>query len=149
MILRAVPEDHSALSELTKKSKAHWGYSAAQMAEWDALLTITPEYISQNITYKLVLEAKLTGYYSFLSSDTEIIILDNLFIDPEFMGKGYGKLLLDDAIKKVRNMGYKSTKLEADPNAECFYHRFGFVTTGQAETSIPGRFLPIMELEIQ
>lgn len=148
MILQAVPEDHAALSILTKKSKAYWGYNAAQMAEWDAQLTITPDYISENIVYKLVLEEKLTGYYSFLSSDNETITLDNLFIAPEFMGKGYGKILLDDAIEKARNVGFKTITLEADPNAEVFYSRFGFVTTGQAETSIPGRFLPIMELAI-
>lgn len=94
------------------------------------------------------MEEKLTGYYSFLSSDNETIILDNLFIDPEFMGKGYGKLLLADALERASDLGSKTIILEADPNAEMFYTRFGFVTTGQGETSVPGRFLPIMELAI-
>ena len=36
--------------------------------------------------------------------------------------------------------------LDADPNAESFYARFGFTQVGQLQSSIKDRFLPIMEL---
>ncbi|MGV3459521.1 MAG: GNAT family N-acetyltransferase [Flavobacterium sp.] len=148
MIVRATAEDHVSLSILTKRSKAYWGYSAEQMAQWDSQLTITPEYISANETYILVSGEKTAGYYSLHKSDTHTIILDNLFVDPEFIGKGHGKLLLADAVERARGMGFKTIALEADSNAESFYRRFGFITAGQAKTSVPGRLLPVMQLQV-
>lgn len=146
MIIRAIPEDHEALTTLTKKSKAFWGYGAELLAQWDTVLTITPDYISENETYKLVEQNTIIGYYSFLVADAQTITLDNLFIDPEFMGKGNGKLLLEDAIDRARGLDFKAIILESDVNAAAFYSRFGFVISGQVETSVAGRFLPLMKL---
>jgi len=39
-------------------------------------------------------------------------------------------------------------RLEADPNATNFYLKMGFKIIEQKESSIPNRFLPIMEKDL-
>lgn len=149
MIVKAEPQDCNALTILTKKSKAYWGYSEELLAQWDAQLTITADYISNNAVYKLVADGSIIGYYSLLKSDTDTIRLDNLFIDPDYIGKGHGKALMHHAISQARVQNYSAITLDADPNAESFYKNFGFNTISQIATSMPDRFLPVMQLSLQ
>jgi N-acetylglutamate synthase-like GNAT family acetyltransferase len=44
-IRRATADDADALSDLAHRAKAHWGYPAHWMREWDAQLTIIPGYL--------------------------------------------------------------------------------------------------------
>lgn len=148
-IEKANSDDHKILTEITKKSKAFWGYSEEQMAQWEEVLTITKEYIQTNFAYKLINESEVIGYYSYFNTETYIVKLDNLFVLPEYIGKGFGNYLMDDFLNRIKeNDHIKKVLLDADPNAEKFYQKFGFTTIGQLETSIKNRFLPIMELKL-
>ena len=148
-IEKANSNDHEILTEITKKSKAFWGYSEEQMTQWNDALTITKEYIQTNFAYKLTKENQVIGYYSYFNSEAAIIKLDNLFVLPEYIGKGFGNQLMQDFLNRIKeNRDIKKIVLDADPNAEKFYQKFGFKTIGQLETSIKNRFLPIMELNL-
>lgn len=74
--------------------------------------------------------------------------LNFLFIEPKYIGKGYGKILMLDLISRIKSNKFESITLDADPNAGRFYKNFGFNVIGKLETSIKDRYLPIMELEI-
>jgi predicted N-acetyltransferase YhbS len=65
---------------------------------------------------------------------------------PDFIGKGLGKMLLNDFFIRMKNSDVQKVILNSEPNAEDFYIKFGFVKVGQMETSIKNRYLPIMEL---
>ncbi len=143
-IERAIPTYHTSLTTITKQSKGIWGYSVQQMADWDEALTILPKYIAENETLKLVSGKKIIGYYSVLKIDAKILKLDNFFILPEAMGQGCGSLLLTYLFEKASEENFDCITLDADPNAEAFYLKFGFSTVGQVETSTPGRYLPQM-----
>lgn len=144
-IEKAKPSDHEILTAITKQSKAYWGYSTEQMEDWNTLLTITPDYLANSEAWKLVSGGEIIGYYSIFEVDPQSLKLDNLFILPEFIGKGLGKKMMEDLFEKAALNNYSSITLDADPNAESFYRRFGFVTIGQIETSVPNRFLPVMK----
>lgn len=148
MILPAQPTDHLHLTQLTQQSKGHWGYTKEQLKKWAADLTITSEYITEHIVFKLVEENAIKGYYSLLHQDSKTIELDNLFIHPTVIGKGYGSVLLKDALERSRNKGYEKMILYADPHATDFYLKKGVAIIGQFETSIPDRYLPIMEQQL-
>jgi GNAT superfamily N-acetyltransferase len=148
VILKATLDNAEVLTEITKKSKAHWGYSNEQLEEWSQILTVTPEYIKANPVYKLVVDNFIAGYYSYINQSTNEVLLDNLFVLPSYIGRGYGKFLLTDFINRVKTEGIKKIVLEADPNAEMFYSNFGFVRTGEIVTGVKDRYLPIMELNI-
>jgi GNAT superfamily N-acetyltransferase len=145
-IKEAIPNDHEILTEITKKSKAYWGYSNEQIEIWSEFLTVSKEYIETNPVYNLVIGDKIIGYYSFFHESENTIKLDNLFLLPEFIGKGLGKILMNDFLSRLKNIDVQKVILNSEPNAEAFYTKFGFVKVGQIETSIKERFLPIMEL---
>lgn len=144
-IERAIPEDHTLLTVITKKSKAFWGYDEQQMERWNDLLTITSDYILKNETYKLLLENEIIGYYSLLKIDPQTLKIDNLFISPEFIGNGLGKKLMADVFEKAKLNNYTSVILDSDPNAEGFYSHLGFIKIDQVKTSVKNRFLPVMK----
>ncbi len=146
-IKRALPSDHSVLTEITMDGKAFWGYSKQQLSTWENDLTITEEYLLENETYKLILNHEIIGYYSFLKLSENHLKLDYLFLFQNFIGKGFGQLLLNDFLERAKRMNIIDIILEADPNAENFYKKFGFVTYDQRESSINGRFLPQMKLD--
>ena len=147
-IIKANTHDYRVLTDITKKSKAYWGYSDEQMRKWSDLLTITEEYIQNNEVYKLIIKQSIVAYYSYFEIEKDSVRLDNLFVSAENIGKGYGKLLMNDFILKIKKSEAKRIILDADPNAQKFYESFGFLKIGEIETSIKDRFLPIMELKL-
>jgi ribosomal protein S18 acetylase RimI-like enzyme len=140
--------DNQILTEITKKSKAHWGYSEEQIEKWSPFLTISEEYIQTNSVYKLTQDNHIIGYYSYFNNEDNSITLDNLFITPKFIRIGLGKLLMDDFINRMKNTICKKIILHADPNAEGFYQKLGFQKTGEFQTSIKNRIMPIMEMNL-
>jgi GNAT superfamily N-acetyltransferase len=147
-IIKADIADSEILTTITKKSKAYWGFSEEILKEWEDLLTITEDYIENNEVHKLVENGQFIGYYSYFSTDQNTVVLDNMFILPEFIGKGFGKVLMNHFLANIAQRGFNKITLEAEPNAENFYKTFGFETIGHLESSIKGRYLPIMELPI-
>ena len=146
-IERANIDDNEILSEITKKSKAFWGYSEEQIIEWNDNLTISKNYIESNATFKLLDENRVIGYYSYIIEKPGVK-LDNLFVLPEYIGKGFGKYLVNDFLTRMRNQKIKKIILDSDPNAEEFYLKIGFKKIGEFETSIKNRFMPIMEMNL-
>lgn len=145
-IKQANSNENEILTEITKKSKAFWGYSNEQIEIWSEFLTVSKEYIETNPVYNLVIEDQIIGYYSFFHESENTIKLDNLFVLPGFIGKGFGKILINDFLNRLKDIDVQKVILNSEPNAETFYKKFGFVKIGQIETSIKDRFLPIMEL---
>jgi len=143
-IYKAQARDHRTLSDITFRSKAHWGYSDEQMEAWRDELTIDQAYIKQNIVYVLIYQQQTVGYYSFFEKEADFLHLDNLFVLPQFMGKGFGKLLMKHAFETAQKLSAKRIRLEADPNVVSFYQKLGFVVVEQKPSSVPGRLLPVM-----
>ena len=142
-ITDALPEDHEALTRLTKASKAYWGFDMEIMEQWSDELTITQTYIEEHFVYKLLVENVLVGYYSYFEKGSKLVKLDNLFIQPEYIRQGYGTLLIKDFLKRVSEK-YNEVTLNAEPLSTDFYANFGFKIVGQNPSAIEGRFLQIM-----
>lgn len=139
-------DDHETLTTITKKSKAFWGYSEDLLLVWDETLTITQDYINKHPVYTFAVEDKIVGYYSYILEDEHSIKLDNLFLLPQYIGKGLGRYLITDFLNRIQNHTHKRVYLESEPYAEGFYKKHGFTTTGKIETFVKDRFMPVMEL---
>ena len=144
-INKASAEDHIILTEITLRSKNHWGYGKEQIELWREDLTISEVYIGNHSVYKIMDKEILIGYYSYFKLEDKKAKLDNLFIDSDYIGKGIGRKLMDDFLKRVKEENYEIITLDADPNATNFYLKYGFEIIGKIPTSIEGRFLPVME----
>ncbi len=148
-IEKAKPTDAKEITQLTMRSKAHWGYTPEQIAAWREELTITPTYIEQNEVFKLTDASKLIGFYTHKPINGHILKLNFLFVEPAYIGRGYGGVLLTDFLCRIKTSPYHKVMLDADPNAQAFYKKYGFKVVGKLQSSIKDRFLPIMEKEIK
>lgn len=126
-----------------RKSKSHWHYDRQQLKIWQNELTISPTFLLNTKVFKLVDNAKIVGFFAF-SFHGEAVKLESLFILPEYIGKGVGKLLMNAFLEKVQRLPIQIIFLDADPNSEGFYEKFDFYTVSLKSTSIKNRFMPIM-----
>lgn len=58
----------------------------------------------------------------------------SIYFLPEYMGKGYGKSLLEQAVAELKNMGFKTIflrVLEDNHRARRFYEKCGFKNSGE------------------
>lgn len=148
MIEKAMTQDTIDITELAMRSKAHWDYSEEQILSWKEDLTITETDVLEKEIYKLTFEGILVGYYSYYTVDSSTIKLDGLFVDASFVGKWYGRTLITDFLWRIKTTEAKKVTLDSDPHAQKFYEKVWFKKVTQKESSIKGRFLPIMEMEI-
>ena len=80
-----------------------------------------------------------------LRSRTELAYLEDLWVDPEAIGHGYGRIGFERACDIGRTWGKGVLELEADPHAELFYLHLGCERVGMSPvTSVPGRSVPLM-----
>jgi ribosomal protein S18 acetylase RimI-like enzyme len=93
-----------------------------------------------------------SGLYR-LAGDPPEGFLTDLWLEPDFQCRGFGRRLWEHALASAAAFGYRSLLLEADPNAEGFYAAMGAVRVGERESPLAqkverGRVLPLMRIEL-
>lgn len=148
-IQRASPEQADELSRIALASKAHWGYPKRWLEIWAPQLTFSPQYFEENEGWAAFLDDRPIGFYT-LQVEKGTASLENIWVLPEFIGKGIGKMLFLHAVELARQRGYKTLQLEADPNAAGFYEKMGMCRIGEHRYEVDGqpRVLPIMEMDL-
>jgi GNAT superfamily N-acetyltransferase len=115
-------------------------------------LTIPPNQIESDEFDYIVAEdsSAVLGFYAIERESSTQFELEALFVDPEHIGQGIGRRLMQHAIENVKAKGGKFLVIQGDPNAESFYLAAGGKQIGDRESeSVSGRFLPLFEIEIQ
>ena len=149
LIREAVRGESDELSRLAMRSKAYWGYDDVFLAACRRDLTITEKMLSCRPTFVAVdAEGTIRGFSQVILS-RPAAVLDYLYIDPSWMGRGLGSALFSKATAAARHYGATRLQWDADPHAVDFYRRQGAFLNGRAEsTSVPGRFLPSMAISL-
>jgi ribosomal protein S18 acetylase RimI-like enzyme len=83
------------------------------------------------------INAEIVGFYS-LAPSGQAWELDNLWVAPQFMRRGFGRSLLAHALEVAFQGGASSVTVDADPNSESFYLASGAVRCGEVPAPIPG-----------
>jgi ribosomal protein S18 acetylase RimI-like enzyme len=145
-IVRAKPEDAEMLTAIAHASKRHWGYAERWIEAWREILTMRPEFIAANVAYYATEDDNVVGFY-VLTTESDGIHLDHLWIIPAAMHCGIGRALFEHAVNQARAAGFDLIRIEADPNAEGFYKRMGAQRVGTSVCEVEGekRELPLME----
>jgi len=148
-IRRVVPQDAAALSQIAFTAKGHWGYPERWLKIWKPQLTFDPEYFERNESWVAEKDGHPIAFYTLQEKDGKAWI-ENLWVSPEFIGKGVGKSLFLHAKKLAYQLNYQILQLEADPNAAGFYERMGMYKIGERHAVVDGqpRILPIMEMKL-
>ena len=136
-IVRSRASDATALTVVAVAAKKHWGYSDEQIEKWQEDLTISEKDIKEDFVFHLEGEGKIVGFYS-LSKEDEIFEIDHMWVLPEYIRKGIGKILFEHAKEIAIQNSAKKIRVESDPNAEGFYLKMGMERVGETESSILG-----------
>ena len=142
----ARPDELEAITALAIRSKAYWGYPDDFMAALGPELTFRQSDLDDPRTCVEVLEidGRLIGAIR-MRRRTELAYLEDLWVDPEAIGQGYGRIGFERACEIGRGWGKGVMELEADPFAEPFYLHLGAVRVGMSPvTVVPGRAVPLM-----
>lgn len=146
LLRRARPDEAEAITRLVLRAKQHWDYSEAFMTTMGPAMALGPADLQRASDLVEVLEAEtgLVGVFR-LQRRTDLAFLEDLFVEPEAMGQGYGRLLFERAAEAARGWGLGVMEFESDPNAESFYLHLGAVRVGMSPSpQMPGRSLPLM-----
>lgn len=150
MIRRARHDERAALSDLAVRSKAYWGYDGAFMAACRDELRVTAAHIDGPLgVWVIEVEGVAHGFHGLEVLGGGRAELEFLFVDPEAIGTGLGRRLMEHAIAVARDAGMTELIIQGDPNAAAFYRSAGAVEIGRRPSaSIPGRQLPLFRIEL-
>lgn len=136
------------MSEIALCSKAYWGYDSDFIEACRDALTISEKHISSNLVYVLEDSSKIIGFFSLTINNVKNE-LDSLFIKPEYIGKGYGRLLWNSIIRIAKEAGITEFTIDADPNAEEFYIKMGAIRIGEVNSTVfVNRTLPLLKVTL-
>jgi GNAT superfamily N-acetyltransferase len=145
LVRAAAVHEAPELTELSLRSKAHWGYDAEFMSAAREELTVQEDDIRTAIVVVAESRGRLVGFYA-LALDQGSPELTAMFVEPELIGQGVGRALMRHALDTASQSGVDSLLIESDPNAEAFYRSQGAVPIGQRRSRSTGRVLPLLRI---
>lgn len=148
-IRHAVPEDAGKLTEIAIAAKRHWNYPERWIQIWIPQLTFKPEDISSSEIFVAMVDGEMAGFYRLIKNPPRAV-LEDLWVAPNFMGRGIGKVLFEHAASICRSVNVTAMELDADPNAQGFYEKMRMHKIGEKKTEVDGqpRILPVMEIKL-
>jgi GNAT superfamily N-acetyltransferase len=143
----AEPQDADRLREIFIAAKGFWGYDTAKVQEAAASLDVGPDAPRAKEVYVAELAGRPIGFVSLVSGP-QAWLLDDLWVDPAWMGQGIGRRLFSHAVERARQLGARRLEWEADPNAVGFYERMGGSYLRDSTPTVGGRVVPVMAMEL-
>jgi len=134
-IRAARPDEASALAALQRRSSDVWEEYRAQLAANPDAIEPPHRAIADGRA-RVAVDAfgRRLGFSVVLPISGGRCELDDLFVEPDSMGLGVGRLLVDDVVTRAAAASASHVDVIANPNAVGFYERLGFEITGQAST---------------
>jgi GNAT superfamily N-acetyltransferase len=147
-IRRASPHEGERLREIAIASKGYWGYDPERVRDWAASVDFSPEALRSADVYVAEVEGRLVGWASIVLK-ADLCWLDDLWIEPEWIGKGIGGRLFRHAAEVGRGQGAGRMEWEAEPNAIGFYEKMGGRYVRETEPNAWGRTLAVMGVDLR
>jgi len=155
----ALPEEADKLTRLALESKGYWGYPEEWMNIWTDELTVSSEYINNNMVVLAEEDSELLGFISIVEYSSKHMItcneynisggffIDNLFVQPSHIQRGIGKGLMAVSFNWCIAKNIEKLYVYSDPNAKGFYEKMGALFLGEVVSGKLGRSLPFLVFE--
>ena len=157
-IRRALATDALFLTSISFGAKRYWNYPEEYFEVWHDELTITEDYIEQNIVYVAQKKDTIIGYFSIVEVNQEhwngeVFIsqgywLDHIYIRPAYIRSGIGTELMEYAQEYCRENGIEKLYIFSDPFANGFYEKLGATYIKESPSSIENRTVSLYEYRI-
>lgn len=147
-IRNAKINESEILSKVAARSEAYWGYDSDYMDKFKLFYSVTEEFISKNPTFVIEKDDNIVGFFGILA-ENDGASLEYFFIEPQYIGYGYGKLLWNYLINYCKIMGIKELVVITSPQAQEFYVKMGAVVCGEVESLLKkGHIIPQLSYKI-
>lgn len=143
----ARPDEGPELTDLALRAKSHWDYDESFLRSARAALTIDAETIRASRIEVVEREGKAVGFYGLHGEPPEGR-LEWMFLEPDSIGGGYGRLMWNQALRQAKALGFTRLLIESDRFAEQFYLAMGARRIGGTPSPVDGATLPLLEIEI-
>lgn len=149
----ARPNHGEMLNRLILRSKAHWGYDPEMINIMGRVLALDPGAMAAGRAMAGWRDGAPLGVAQisdpFDDARGRAMALDLLFIAPEAIGTGLGRILYDWAVSQARAAVAGRLDILSDPNAASFYTAMGAVIVEHRPSKlVAGRVLPFLEHQI-
>ena len=136
------------LVALVLRSKSSWGYDEEFMTRF-AATSLTRELVGERRTALVAYAAHRPVGLAVVDDEPTRAWLEDLWVEPEYFGRGVGRALFEGAVEVAREHGHGTLELESDPHAEGFYLALGAVRTGTRPSGLQaGRELPLLSYRV-
>ena len=146
-IRRARPPEGERLREIAVAAKSHWGYDLDRVQQWAAMCDFSADGMREKEVYVAEAEGRAIAWAALIPRG-ELMWLDDLWVEPEWIGKGIGSLLFRHAVERAIRLGGKQLEWEAEPNAVGFYANLGGRYLRDSEPSLWGRVIAVMGVDL-
>lgn len=148
VLVRAGTEgDFARLREIAVEAKGHWGYDRARVEDWAKDGDFEAESLRAREVYVAEADGAAIGWGALIMRG-EIGWLEDLWVDPPWIGRGVGRLLFEHVAERARGLGARRLEWEAEPNAAGFYRRMGAAYVRPSEVTEWGRVLDVLGVEL-
>jgi N-acetylglutamate synthase-like GNAT family acetyltransferase len=136
-------DERDALRELHRRSSLIWDADRAHLEAHPEVFGVAAEAIAEGrVRVAVAEEGALVGFSVIARVEPGVCDLDDLFVDPDLMGRRIGAALVEDVAARAREAGDRELAVTANPDAIGFYERVGFAR-GE---SVPTQFRPGMRM---
>jgi N-acetylglutamate synthase-like GNAT family acetyltransferase len=148
LVVRPVrPDEGERLREIAIASKSHWGYEETQVRDWAAQGDFSPEALAAKEILVAEADDRAVGFATLIS-EGDLCVLDDLWLEPDWIGRGLGSKLFEACANQARQLGAKRLEWEAEPNAVGFYEKMGGRYVRDSDQTPFGRVIPVMGLDL-
>jgi GNAT superfamily N-acetyltransferase len=134
----AVLADMPMLRDVFRRSSLSNGGGRENLLAHPEVLELPDLGVREGRTRVAQHEGRIVGFASWLGTG-DVTEIDDLFVDPDWMGRGTGRALVLDLIAQARERGVRRAEVTANPHALAFYEKVGFTVSHQVDTMLgPG-----------
>jgi GNAT superfamily N-acetyltransferase len=132
----ATETDHQVLDGVYRRASLSNENDRAQLLRHPEWLVLSEDGIREGrMSVAIDEEETVVGFATFLIKG-DVVELEDLFVEPTHMRRGVGELLVREISRRVRERGFDTLEVTANPHALPFYEYMGFVAHDVVDTEL-------------
>ena len=124
VIRRGRLDEGARLKEIAIAAKSFWGYEREKVLAWAGQGDFSPRRLAELVIFVADAGGRSIAW-SALTPRGEVGWLEDLWVEPDWIGKGVGTALFRRTAAEARALGATWLEWEAEPNAIGFYEKMG------------------------
>ncbi len=137
------------LSELVYNSEKSLDFDESYMSIFKDNYNINKEFVKNNPSYCMIKDDEVIGFFG-LQKNESTYELEYFYIDSNYIGKGYGKVMFDLLLQQCKALNIKEFNLVTSPESLDFYTKLGAVKIGETRSIIDSnRIIPKLNYVIE